>query len=312
MTRRVGEAYLAMAVSLRLVHPSDEELPYITQETINRNANNDFGKLIAVKKALDILALHQRFNVKQEYQTKTWGKWACTEPNCCFVVKATKRVSGSVQITSMDLTHNHPLHQEKPRRRHPGISHDLVVETVATNSLQASIAPRNLAGKEIQHTVLSVLGHEISASAANKAKQHLVKFLYGAIDGAFEKLKSYFAIVAEKNQGSIAKVQKTHGVFRRSLLVPHFCIAAMKFCQPVVALDGTHLKDLMNSNGVLLVATTKDPNNHLLVLGIAIVLVENYDNWQWFMRHLQVAGILDGDVVILPDRDKGCLAFAMD
>ncbi|KAH9150167.1 hypothetical protein LEN26_004105, partial [Aphanomyces euteiches] len=125
------------------------------------------------------------------------------------------------------------------------------------------------------------------------------------IDGAFEKLESYFAIVVEKNQGSIAKVQKTHGVFRRSLLIQHFYIAAMKFCQPVVALDGTYLKDLMNSNGVLLVATTKDPNNHLLVLGIAIVPVENYDNWQWFMRHLQVAGILDGDVVILSDRDKG-------
>ncbi|KAH9158421.1 hypothetical protein LEN26_002988 [Aphanomyces euteiches] len=76
----------------------------------------------------------------------------------------------------------------------------------------------------------------------------------------------------------------------------------MKLCQPVVALDGTHL---MNSNGVLLVATTKDPNNHLLVLGIAIVPVENYDNWQWFMRHLQTAGILRADVVILSDRDKG-------
>ncbi|KAH9107824.1 hypothetical protein LEN26_014236, partial [Aphanomyces euteiches] len=80
----------------------------------------------------------------------------------------------------------------------------------------------------------------------------------------------------------------------------------MKFCQPVVALDGTHLKDLMNSNGVLLVATTKDPNYHLLVLGIAIVSVENYDNWQWFMRHLQVAGILDGDVVILKGLKKAC------
>ncbi|KAH9180098.1 hypothetical protein AeNC1_017258, partial [Aphanomyces euteiches] len=145
-------------------------------------------------------------------------------------------------------------------------------------------------------TVLSVLGHEISASAANKAKLHLVKNVYGAIDEAFEKLESYFEIVVKKNPGSIAKVQNCHGVVSTSC----------RFGR------NTFLKDLMNSNGVLLVATTKHPNNHLLVLGIAIVPVENYDNWQWFMRHLQTAGILKGDVVILSDRDKGLKKACMN
>ncbi|KAH9150434.1 hypothetical protein AeRB84_006709 [Aphanomyces euteiches] len=171
--------------------------------------------------------------------------------------------------------------------------------------------PRDLTGKEIQDTIKWSLGH-VSSSAASRVKTHLVKSLYGDIDLAFEKLGHYFSLVKEKNPGTIAEVETINGFFHRSVLVPKFCISSIAHCQPVVALDGTHLKDLMNSRGVLLVASIKDPNNHLLVLGLAVVPTENYDNWSWFIKQLKLAGVIHDDIVLISGRDKGLMKACKD
>ncbi|KAF0746749.1 hypothetical protein AaE_008001, partial [Aphanomyces astaci] len=73
-----------------------------------------------------------------------------------------------------------------------------------------------------------------------------------------------------------------------------------------------HLKDLMYANGVLLLVTAKDPNNHLVILGIAIVPVENGEHWTWFLRCLQSAGIPIADTVIVSDRLKGLIKACND
>ncbi|KAF0703490.1 hypothetical protein AaE_015349 [Aphanomyces astaci] len=135
----------------------------------------------------------------------------------------------------------------------------------------------------------------------------LVQMLYGDVDVSFEKLEGYFAKVVEHNPGTYAKVEKSGSYFYRSILIPKFCIGAAKLCQEVIALDGTHLKDVMSTNGVLLLATTRDPNNELIILALAIVPVEDGSNWTWFLNHVKAAGIMDKNPVILSDRQKGLI-----
>ncbi|KAH9138763.1 hypothetical protein AeRB84_016935 [Aphanomyces euteiches] len=95
----------------------------------------------------------------------------------------------------------------------------------------------------------------------------LVFALYGGLDVSFEKLSNYFEQIKSANPGTHAKVESFGGHFHRSFFLSGFSARAAKYCQPVIALDGTHLKGLMNLNGTLLVASAKDPNNSMLILG---------------------------------------------
>jgi hypothetical protein len=96
-------------------------------------------------------------------------------------------------------------------------------------------------------------------------------------------------------------------VFKRACFFPSSCIQATKHCKPIFGLDGTHLKGEMHKRGVYLVATTKDYNNHIVV-GIALVSVENYDNWRWFLSELQEAMTnTEFNPVFISDRQKGLL-----
>ncbi|KAF0736809.1 hypothetical protein Ae201684_006966 [Aphanomyces euteiches] len=90
-------------------------------------------------------------------------------------------------------------------------------------------------------------------------------------------------------------------------MIPKLCIDAFPNYQPLIALDGAHMKDLMNANGTLLLATAKDPNNHIIVLGLAIVPVENQAHWTWLLHCLQDSGLLISSIVLVSDRMKGWL-----
>ncbi|KAF0774814.1 hypothetical protein AaE_001486, partial [Aphanomyces astaci] len=144
-----------------------------------------------------------------------------------------------------------------------------ILETLqASSELNALVSdPRQLTGKQIIGHFRSTSGQTISTSSASRAKRELVKHLYGSVNLVFEQVDSYFKIIKSRNPGTYALVETRMGTFYRSVLVPRFCIDAFKHCQNMIALDGAHLKDLMNANGVLLLATAKDPNNHLHILG---------------------------------------------
>ena len=56
-------------------------------------------------------------------------------------------------------------------------------------------------------------------------------------------------------------------------------------CRRIINLDGTFLKHL--TSGELLVAVGRDGNNQLFPIAWAVVVVENKDNWKWFLELLE-------------------------
>jgi transposase-like protein len=86
----------------------------------------------------------------------------------------------------------------------------------------------------------------------------------------------------------------------------------MVYCQPLIGLDGTHLKH--KYRGILLAATSVDGNGSLFSIAYAIVDQKNDDNWLWFLQLLRdiiIANapqlINNGELVFLSDRQKGLL-----
>ena len=58
------------------------------------------------------------------------------------------------------------------------------------------------------------------------------------------------------------------------------CIAAFKYCKPVISIDGTHLYG--KYKGVLMIAMATDANQKVLPLAFAVVDKESGPSWGWF------------------------------
>ncbi|KAL0011257.1 hypothetical protein SO802_006365 [Lithocarpus litseifolius] len=83
------------------------------------------------------------------------------------------------------------------------------------------------------------------------------------------------------------------------------CIAAFKYCRPVINIDGTHLYG--KYRGVLMIAMATDANQKVLPLAFAVVDKESGASWGWFLECLRVSiehVIPKEGICIISDRHK--------
>ena len=84
------------------------------------------------------------------------------------------------------------------------------------------------------------------------------------------------------------------------------CIAAFRYCRPVISIDGTHLYG--KYRGVLMIAMAMDANQKVLPLAFAIVDKELGPNWRWFLDCFRISlgdVIANKDIYVISDRNKG-------
>ena len=61
-------------------------------------------------------------------------------------------------------------------------------------------------------------------------------------------------------------------------------IKGLKFCRPIISLDGCFLK--AGYKGQLLVAIARDANDNMFSIAYAVVEAELKDSWSWFLDRL--------------------------
>ena len=84
------------------------------------------------------------------------------------------------------------------------------------------------------------------------------------------------------------------------------CIAAFRYCRPVISIDGTHLYD--KYRGVLMIAMATNANQKVLPLAFAIVDKESWASLGWFLEYLRILighVIPDEGICIVSNRHKG-------
>ncbi|KAL3684835.1 hypothetical protein R1sor_002857 [Riccia sorocarpa] len=94
--------------------------------------------------------------------------------------------------------------------------------------------------------------------------------------------------------------------FRRAFICPSATRGILRYCEKVVALDACFTKNKKYPTQLFL-ATVVDGNSQVVPLAYAIALVENYENWSWFVHNLQISiqGLRSEAVMIVSDRQKG-------
>jgi len=76
-------------------------------------------------------------------------------------------------------------------------------------------------------------------------------------------------------------------------------ISGWKYCKPLIAIDGTFLKN--KYRGVLLMAVTKDANNQIFPLAFGVADSENNESYEWYFRELRQAIGIHKDLMQLSD-----------
>ncbi|XP_011007163.1 PREDICTED: uncharacterized protein LOC105112936 isoform X2 [Populus euphratica] len=164
--------------------------------------------------------------------------------------------------------------------------------------------------KEILQDIRDRHGVAVSYMQAWRGKERSMAALHGTFEEGFRLLPAYCEQIRKNNPGSIASVFATgqDNCFQRLFISYRASIYGfINACRPLLELDRAHLKG--KYLGTLLCAAAVDANDALFPLAIAIVDVENDENWMWFMSELRkLLGVNTENMprlTILSERHKG-------
>lgn len=166
----------------------------------------------------------------------------------------------------------------------------------------ANVVMAKLDGKAIRRILLGQ-GHTINHMMSSRIKRQLQEERITKVRESFQKLGGYLKIVAEKNPGSLYRIEsREDGAFTRALFIPNATLNAVKHCRKILALDHvTHYEDMPDTPfgkledednddvicGVYLKAATKGFNDDVVTFALALVGEETQANWEWFLTALQ-------------------------
>ncbi|XP_022029273.2 uncharacterized protein LOC110930291 [Helianthus annuus] len=132
-------------------------------------------------------------------------------------------------------------------------------------------------------------------------------------DIALKELPKYVLRLQSRNPGTVVSwfhhphSAPGHPTFKYVFWAFGPSIRAFHLCQPVISVDGTHLKG--GYCGKLLVAVTKNANNYIIPVAYALVDEETVHSWCWFFQNLReyVTKDCNSRICVLSDRHAGII-----
>ncbi|KAD6120287.1 hypothetical protein E3N88_11558 [Mikania micrantha] len=167
--------------------------------------------------------------------------------------------------------------------------------------------------KQIRAYLKDTLHVDVSYSKAWLGRRKAIENIHGSWDTNFMELPSYMRELQNRNNGTVVQwFHHPHGTSHCATFKYVFwafkpSIDAFHLCQPVISIDGTHLKGPYRSK--LLIAVSKNANNYILPVAYAIVDEETIESWSWFLKQFRdhVADDRMGPLCVLSDRHKGII-----
>ena len=92
--------------------------------------------------------------------------------------------------------------------------------------------------------------------------------------------------------------------FKRLFLCPGVLAMSINYCKPVVIVDACHLRS--QYGGVVMSACVNDGENQIVPIAIAIIDIENQDNWEFFFIYLlkAIPTLNNENFTIIYNREK--------
>ncbi|KAL0386098.1 UNVERIFIED_CONTAM: hypothetical protein Sradi_3004100 [Sesamum radiatum] len=168
----------------------------------------------------------------------------------------------------------------------------------------------NIPVDQLKNTIMRECKVDVSRWKVMRAKKEAIDAIRGVDALQYKKLRDYCETVRAKNQRSKIILRRQEGsnpaVFDRL----YYNLIALELgflegCRPIIGLDGCFLQTVYQRQ--LLVAVGRDGNDNMIPIALAVVQLENRDNWSWFISEwLEDIGALGTDRwSFISDRQKG-------
>ncbi|XP_052117340.1 uncharacterized protein LOC127747465 [Arachis duranensis] len=138
---------------------------------------------------------------------------------------------------------------------------------------------------------------DINKSSLTRALGDARSVVYGDAAAQYGMVRDYGLTLLKSNPSSTVTV----GVIPQPNLYDDPIFEKI----PLIGLDGAFLKT--RHGGQILSAIGQDANNHIYVIAYAIVLVENTENWRWFLKllHQDLGDYKKSKLCFISDMQKG-------
>ncbi|OVA07405.1 hypothetical protein BVC80_8825g13 [Macleaya cordata] len=122
-------------------------------------------------------------------------------------------------------------------------------------------------------------GVELNYQLALRAKGLALREIYGKGESSYMEMLWYTNALRRTNPGShiVLEVDPAIKVFKRLFICFGACIFGVRYCRPVIFLDGTFLKTKFK--GCLMGATAKNGNQEFYPFAFVVVGSEDDVNW---------------------------------
>ncbi|EPS70998.1 hypothetical protein M569_03760, partial [Genlisea aurea] len=163
----------------------------------------------------------------------------------------------------------------------------------------------NYKPKDIVNDIKEEYGVQLNYFQAWRGKEVAKEQLQGSYREAYSQLPFLCEKIMETNLGSAAVfVTKDDSSFHRLFV----CFRASVYgfeqgCRPLLFLDSVFLKS--KYQGSLLTATAADGDDGIFPVAFAVVDVESYDNWSWFLERLKDSLSTFRGFTFVADRERG-------
>ncbi|KAJ6741927.1 FAMILY TRANSPOSASE putative ISOFORM 1-RELATED [Salix viminalis] len=265
----------------------------------------DFKNVAEFRDALHKYSIARRFAYRLKKNDTNRASGRCVVEHCSWRIHASWVESEQVfRIKKMNKSHT--CEGESWKRATP--NKNWLVSVIKDRLRQTpSQKPKDIANGLFQD-----FGMVLNYSQVWRGIEDAKEQLQGSKKEAYNLLPWFCDKIVEANPGSFVKLSVDGDrKFQRLFVSFHASIYGFQNgCRPILFLDSTTLKSKYHE--ILLTATALDGDDGPFPVSIAIVDIENGDNWKWFLEKLKIAISTSRSVTFVSDKEKGLMKSVLE
>ncbi|XP_077228540.1 uncharacterized protein LOC143861489 [Tasmannia lanceolata] len=265
-----------------------------------------FPSIECFKRVVQEYAIRRKFLLFTNDSRSSKYAVRCKERTCPWRITGTKRLD---VVKVKTFVSEHMCSSKLHNNDHPFVTSPWVAETCKGLFSR----PEDIKVSAIVDYIKMKWDITISYRKAHTAKEIIHEIICGNADDSYRILPAYSFELTRSNPGSYMSIVQSRDIypdgddsFARLFWTFGPCIRALNHTlRPLVLMDSTHLRG--KYRGILLIACGIDGNNGLFPLAFAIVEIEIYDSWSWFLNLFRTRFMSTGSntITICSDREKG-------